>query len=163
MIRRPSVTGVDAAGLPSAFMYASICFAGASRRHASVPSARLYATVQSLPPSNAVMTTLSPATTGEESPLGAGTFHLTFLSGPNSTGGFWSSATPDPFGPRNCGHTSGLSAPTATVVSTPSATHASVLFIIVTSKVSGERRTTAVVTGPPDSYYGAANLLPPGV
>src|SRR5262245_65685914 len=124
MIRCPSVTGVDAAGLPSAFMYASICFAGASCRHASVPSPRLYATVQSLPPSNAVITTLSPATTGEDSPLGAGTFHFTFLSGPNSTGGFWSSATPEPPGPRNWGHASGLSPPRPAATNTATATSA---------------------------------------
>src|SRR5204863_9240573 len=50
------------------------------------------------------MTSLSPATIGDDQPPGALTFHLTFLSGPNSTGGFCSSATPDPPGPRNCGH-----------------------------------------------------------
>src|SRR5262245_10642157 len=37
-------------------------------------------------------------------PLGHATFHLTFFSGPISTGGCCPSATPDPFGPRNCGH-----------------------------------------------------------
>jgi hypothetical protein len=47
---------------------------------------------------------MSPTTIGDESPLGTGFFHFTFLSGPTSTGGFWSSATPDPPGPRNCGH-----------------------------------------------------------
>src|SRR5262245_44341201 len=41
---------------------------------------------------------------GEDRPLGTGIFHFTFLSGPISTGGFWPSATPDPFGPRNLGH-----------------------------------------------------------
>src|SRR5262245_30619672 len=50
------------------------------------------------------MTSLSPATMGEDPPFGAVTFHFTFLSGPNSTGGFCPSATPDPPGPRNCGH-----------------------------------------------------------
>jgi hypothetical protein len=53
---------------------------------------------------------LSPATIGEENPLGAGTFHFTFFSGPNATGGFWPSATPDPPGPRNWGQASGGSA-----------------------------------------------------
>src|SRR3979411_3327767 len=56
--------------------------------------------VYSLPPSNAVMTSLSPATIGEDDPAGTGTFHLTFLSGPNSTGGFWPCATPAPPRPR---------------------------------------------------------------
>src|SRR5277367_4695158 len=66
--------------------------------------------VYSFPPSNAVMTSLSPATIGDEKPFGTTVFHFTFLSGQNSTGGFWPSATPDPFGPRNRGQASGLSA-----------------------------------------------------
>ena len=44
-----------------------------------------------------------------EARSGPATFHFTFLSGPNSTGGFWPSATPEPFGPRNCGQASGSS------------------------------------------------------
>src|SRR6266571_8211563 len=64
------------------------------------------------------MMRLSPATIGEERPLGADTFHLTFLSGPNSTGGFALSATPDPFGPRNRGHASAFSAASPTVANT---------------------------------------------
>src|SRR5712671_3934060 len=119
MIRLPSVAGVDAAGLPSALKYGSICFAGASARQASFPSARLYAMVYNFPASNAVIMRLSPATIGDERPGGTDTFHLRFLSGPNSTGGFWSSATPDPFGPRNRGHTSDLSAASPAAVNTP--------------------------------------------
>ena len=71
------------------------------------------------PSSNTVMTRFSPATIGEESPLGANTFHFTFLSGPNSTGGFWPSAMPDPSGPRNLGHTSDLSAASPPAVNIP--------------------------------------------
>src|SRR5580692_11446989 len=71
--------------------------------------------------SNAVRTRLSPTTIGEENPLGTGTFHFTFLSGPNSTGGFCPSATPDPPGPRNCGQASGLSAPIPTAATVNSA------------------------------------------
>src|SRR5262249_45674981 len=37
---------------------------------------------------------------GDEMPDGTAIFHLTFLSGPNSTGGFWPSATPEALGPR---------------------------------------------------------------
>src|SRR6476620_5743851 len=65
------------------------------------------AIVISLPSSNAVNTSKSPTTIGDEGPPGTDLFHFTFLSGPTSTGGFWSSAIPDPPGPRNCGHTSG--------------------------------------------------------
>src|SRR5262245_58238019 len=75
------------------------------------------------------MTTLSPATIGDDSPPGAGTFHLTFLSGPSSTGGFWPSATPDPFGPRNWGHASALSAPSPEAANTASATEAIIPFM----------------------------------
>src|SRR5262245_25790534 len=66
---------------------------------------------------------------GEESPLGAETFHFKFLSGPNSTGGFALSATPEPFGPRNRGHPSELSALNAVVVNTPPASNAINSFI----------------------------------
>src|SRR5687768_14914252 len=54
--------------------------------------------------------TLSPATIGDETPLGAATFHFTFLSGPSSVGGCCSSATLEPPGPRNCGHGEGPAA-----------------------------------------------------
>src|SRR5262245_58243773 len=85
--------------------------------------------VYSFPPSNPVRTSLSPATIGDESPLGTGTFHLTFLSGPSSTGDLCRSATPDPFGPRNCGQTSGGSAQRATGAS--SATNTSAIRILI--------------------------------
>src|SRR5262245_26944987 len=75
--------------------------------------------VYSFPSSKAVITSLSPATMGEESPLGAGTFHFTFFSGPNSTGGFALSAIPDPLGPRNLGHASDLSAANPSLTNTP--------------------------------------------
>src|SRR4051812_14014115 len=78
----------------------------------------------SLPFSNAVSTRVSPAAIGEENPGGTLTFHFTFLSGPNSTGGFCPSATADPFGPRNCGHASGASAPSPATANTPTATDA---------------------------------------
>src|ERR1043165_3823586 len=55
------------------------------------------------------MTSLSPATIGEEMPLGTATFHFTFFAGPNSTGGFCPFAIPEPFGPRNCGQPDGTS------------------------------------------------------
>src|SRR5579885_850075 len=48
--------------------------------------------------------------TGDDTPGGTATFHLTFFCGPNSTGGFWPAATPDPPGPRNCGHGAGSAA-----------------------------------------------------
>src|SRR6476660_8345365 len=75
------------------------------------------------------MTSRSPATIGDDSPGGAGTFHLRFLSGPNSTGGFWSSATPDPLGPRNCGQASGLSAASPAAATATIATDASIPFM----------------------------------
>src|SRR5438045_9439649 len=78
------------------------------------------------------MTRLAPATIGDESPAGAGTFQLTFCSGPNSTGGFWASATPDPFGPRNRGHTSAWSAARPTAVNRTTETK-TVNFIMVCS------------------------------
>ena len=58
-----------------------------------------------------MMTSLSPATIGDESPSGTGTFHLTFFSAPTSIGGFSSVAMPDPLGPRNRGQGAELSAP----------------------------------------------------
>jgi hypothetical protein len=66
---------------------------------------------------------------GEESPLGAGTFHFTFNSGPNLTGGCWSSATPEPFGPRNLGHARGWSAPKLMLTSHPTVTMTIKFFI----------------------------------
>src|SRR4029434_1591607 len=88
--------------------------------------------VQSFPPSKAVTTSLSPATTGDESPLGTATFHFTFFAGPISTGGFWPSATPDPPGPRNCGHARGFSAPRPAAANTAHATSALQVFMLST-------------------------------
>src|SRR5262245_14647767 len=45
---------------------------------------------------------LSPTTIGDDAPGGTGTFQTRLSFGPNFTGGFWSSATPDPAGPRDC-------------------------------------------------------------
>src|SRR5262245_44554071 len=129
-MRVPSVAGVDAAGLPSLEWYASSFFAGASALHASFPSERLYAIVYSFPSSKAVITSLSPATMGEESPLGAGTFHFTFLSGPNSMGGFALSAIPDPLGPRSLGHASDLSAACPSLMNTPNDINTMVSFML---------------------------------
>src|SRR5215203_3177781 len=64
--------------------------------------------VKSLPSSNAVSTILSPTTMGDDAPGGTATFHARFSFGPNFTGGFWSSATPLPAGPRNCGQSPAL-------------------------------------------------------
>src|SRR6516165_2544499 len=85
------------------------------------------------------MTSLSPATTGEDRPPGAGTFHLRFLVGPNSTGGFWPSATPDPPGPRNCGH-AGPSPERAALAQSPSATIAIIVLMSIPSVVGKKRR-----------------------
>src|SRR5438552_16426833 len=112
--------------------------------------------VYSFPPSNAVMTSLSPATIGEEDPAGAGTFHFTFLSGPNSTGGFWPSAAPDPPGPRNPGHASGLSPPVPTAANTPRATDAINSFMTLPSVVVDTGRRGEVGRAP-----GLANPLEP--
>src|SRR6516164_826971 len=89
------------------------------------------------------MTSLSPAVIGEDRPAGAGTFHLRFLSGPNSTGGFWPSATPDPPGPRNCGHAEPSPARPA-VPKSPSATTAIIvrMSIPLVSRQSPRWRTT---------------------
>src|SRR5256885_1762798 len=83
-------------------------------------------------PTSRTRTTSPSATIGDDSPGGAGTFHLTFWSGPNSTGGFWSSATPDPLGPRNCGQASDLSAASPTAAAMATATDASIPFISLT-------------------------------
>src|SRR5436189_5774912 len=76
------------------------------------------------------MTSLSPTTTGDESPPGAGTFHITFLSGPTSIGGFCSSAIPEPAGPRNCGHASGSFAKQNPPVAKTNTTQANHLIVL---------------------------------
>src|SRR6516165_8666107 len=85
------------------------------------------------------MTSLSPAVIGEDRPPGAGTFHLRFLVGPNSTGGFWLSATPDPPGPRNCGHADPSPARPA-VTQRPSPTTAIIVLMAIPSIVGKTRR-----------------------
>src|SRR5688572_12588282 len=89
------------------------------------------------------MTSLFPATIGDETPPGAGTFHLTFCSGPNSVGGFWPSATPDPFGPRNRGQTSDFSVAHSALTNVLSTTKQSKVFIMI-SKSSKERIVNAL-------------------
>jgi hypothetical protein len=42
--------------------------------------------------------------TGELLPGGVAVRQTTFFAGPNSTGTFAAVATPEPFGPRNAGH-----------------------------------------------------------
>ena len=70
------------------------------------------------------MTSLSPATIGDDRPPGTRTFHFTFLSGPNCTGGFWPVAIPDPPAPRNCGHASCVSPARPTVARNPTTNQA---------------------------------------
>jgi len=79
------------------------------------------------------MTSLSPTTIGDESPPGTDIFHFTFLSGPTSTGGFWSSAIPDPLGPRNCGHTSGSFAKVAAAIAITNVTQTNFIMLIYLS------------------------------
>src|SRR6266851_9593133 len=93
--------------------------------------------VYNFPSSSAVMTSLSRAMIGDDIPVGARTFHFTFLSGPNSTGGFWPAATPDPPGPRNCGHASGVSPPCPTAARRAATTNAIGVLMSNTSGVVG--------------------------
>src|ERR1700676_2031092 len=94
------------------------------------------------------MTSVSPAVIGEDRPRGAGTFHLRFLVGPNSTGGFWPSATPDPPGPRNCGH-AGPSPAWPAVAKSPSATTAIIVLMSIPSVVGKSRRCQPTSNAPP--------------
>src|SRR5262249_20852579 len=59
-----------------------------------------------------------------------------FLSGPNSTGGFAWSATPDPLGPRNRGHASESSALNPSVLDNPAASNAMSKFIRISCFLS---------------------------
>src|SRR5688500_14044202 len=117
----------------------------------------------------------SPATIGDERPGGAGTFQRTFLSGPNSTGGFWSSATPDPLGPRNWGQASGRSAATAAAARIRTASDENIRIMSTPSLVTGrlytsEGRTSARWVVAHASAPGERNVftlrstasLPPG-
>ena len=78
--------------------------------------------------SKAVSTSKSPTMIGDEKPLGAGTFHFTFLVGPTSTGGVCPAAIPEPAGPRNCGHAGG-SPPAAPVAHNPTSATAKTEFM----------------------------------
>src|SRR5258705_7150345 len=75
-----------------------------SRRHKSLPVFRSTASVISLSPSLAVRNTRSAVTTGDDRAKGTGVFQTRFLVELNSEGSAKPSATPVPFGPRNCGH-----------------------------------------------------------
>src|SRR5262249_7507273 len=101
--------------------------------------------------SNAVMTSLSPAVIGEDRPAGAGTFHLRFLAGPNSTGGFCPPATPDPPGPRNCGQ-AGLSPARPAVAPSPRATTGIIVLMSIPSIVGKTQ-------GPPGAFKFRHGLL----
>src|SRR5262249_36603231 len=70
------------------------------------------------------MTSLSPATIGEERPPGAGTFHLPFLAGPTPPGACGLSAPPAPPARRTGGHAGALSPPRRAPTNAPPATSA---------------------------------------
>src|SRR5678816_4285544 len=76
----------------------------ASRRHKSFPVFRSRASVISLSPSVAVRNMRSAVTTGDDRAKGTGVFQARFLVELNSAGRGKPSATPVPFGPRNCSH-----------------------------------------------------------
>ena len=60
--------------------------------------------VKSLLSAKAVRNRRSPQTTGDDAPGGTATFQRTLSSGPKSVGGLAAAAaTPEAFGPRNCG------------------------------------------------------------
>src|SRR5678816_4038811 len=78
----------------------------ASRRHKTFPVFRSRASVISLSPSVAVRKMRSAVMTGDERAKGTGVFQATFFVELNSAGRGKPSATPVPFGPRNCSHSS---------------------------------------------------------
>lgn len=99
----PSLTGLGDA--PSLALYICICRARTtSRRQMIFPVLRSRAKVLSLSPSVAVMNTRSTVTTGDDRANGSAVLQTRFLFGPNSAGNVTPSATPVPFGPRNCSH-----------------------------------------------------------
>src|SRR5678815_5605658 len=75
-----------------------------SRRHNSFPVFRSRARVLSLSPSLAVRDTRSAVTTGDDRAKGTCVFQTRFFVELNSVGNEEPSATPVPFGPRNCSH-----------------------------------------------------------
>ena len=72
-----------------------------------------------MPDSNAVRYILSLQMHGDEAPGGGEIFQSWFVPGPNSIGGLADSETPEPFGPRNCGHQESPLAQHATLVTKP--------------------------------------------
>src|SRR6476619_4775071 len=77
---------------------------GTSRLQTIFPVLRSSANVINLSPSLAVRKIRSAVTTGEDRANGTEAFHARFFFGPNSAGSTEASATPAPFGPRNCSH-----------------------------------------------------------
>src|SRR5919109_829270 len=75
-----------------------------SRRHKTFPVFRSRASVISLSLSLAVRNTRSAVTTGDERAKGTAVFQTRFFVELNSAGSAKPSATPVPFGPRNCSH-----------------------------------------------------------
>src|SRR5689334_16438638 len=75
-----------------------------SRRHKTFPVLRSRAKVISLSLSLAVRKTRSAVTTGDDRAKGTGVFQARFFVALNSAGKVEPSATPEPFGPRNCSH-----------------------------------------------------------
>jgi len=78
----------------------------ASRRHKTLPVFRSRASVISLSPSVAVRNMRLAVMTGDERAKGTGVFQARFFVELNSAGKGKPSATPVPFGPRNCSHSS---------------------------------------------------------
>src|ERR1044072_9281182 len=76
----------------------------ASRRHKTFPVFRSRASVISLSPSVAVRNIRSAGMTGDDRAKGTGVFQARFFVELNSAGREKPSATPVPFGPRNCSH-----------------------------------------------------------
>jgi hypothetical protein len=98
------VAGVAPAGLLISWTF-SIRSGATAFRQRTLPVRLSMPTVarRLLARSNSVRKTRSSQTTGDESPGPIAVFHDTFSAGPNVTGGV-PSPSPEPFGPRNCGH-----------------------------------------------------------
>src|SRR6476620_6301036 len=77
-----------------------------SRRHTTFPVLRSRASVINLSPSLAVRKMRFAVTTGDDRANGTDVFQARFFLAPNSAGTLEASATPAPFGPRNCSHSS---------------------------------------------------------
>jgi hypothetical protein len=72
---------------------------------------------------------------GDEAPGSVEIFQSWFVPGPNSTGGLADSETPEPFGPRNCGHQESPLAQHATPVTKPRSR--TIYFFIVVLELLG--------------------------